>query len=80
MRDAELAVDLGRGVLRAVRIRRGRQTKVLATLFEHQPESVSRDDSQATGRWLREALQRGGLGSGAAIFALDRDMVSIKRL
>lgn len=80
MRDAELAVDLGRGVLRAVRIRRGRQTKVMATLFEHQPESVSRDDSQATGRWLREALQRGGLGSGAAVFALDRDIVSIKRL
>ena len=79
-RDVELAVDLGQRAVRAVRIRSGRQTKVLATLFERRPESVPSDDPVATGRWLRAALQSGGLGSGAAVFALDRDIVSIKRL
>ena len=80
MREAELAIDLGRGVLRAVRVRRGRLSTVSATLFQPRPASVPIEDPQAVGNWLRAQLKEGGLGSGAAVFALDRDIASIKRL
>ena len=80
IREAELAIDLGRSVVRAVRIRRGRQTEVIATLFENRPKTTPVDDPQALGHWLGDALKKSGLGSGAAVFALDRDIVSIKRL
>lgn len=78
-RTLNLAIDLGRDVVRAVRLRRGSIVQVTATLVERRPESVLPDDPTAFGRWLGNALSTSGVGTGIAMFSLDRNAVSIKR-
>ncbi|MCH2160880.1 MAG: hypothetical protein MK085_03290, partial [Phycisphaerales bacterium] len=79
-RRTSLAIDLGRNTLRAVRVRHGRSMQVAATVMESLPEAIDREDSRAVGQWLRRTLDAGGLGHGDAIFALERDIASLKIL
>jgi hypothetical protein len=79
-RKIQLAVDVGHRALRAVKIRPGRRTTLAATVFEAIPDNVASDDCAAIGAALRAAMERAGLGSGPAVFALDRSITSFKRL
>ena len=79
-RNIQLAVDVGRRALRAAKIRPGRRTTLAATVFEAIPQDVATDDAAAIGIALGAAMERAGLGTGPAVFALDRSITSFKRL
>ncbi|MDG2021356.1 MAG: hypothetical protein P8J59_05360 [Phycisphaerales bacterium] len=79
-RNIQLAVDVGRRALRAAKIRPGRRTTLAATVFEPIPQDVATDDAEAIGIALGAAMERAGLGTGPAVFALDRSITSFKRL
>ena len=79
-RRPALAINIGRTTVRAVRVRHGRSMRVLETMMAQFPDSVSTNDSAAVGQWLRTRLDAEKIGHGAAIFALDRDVASLKVL
>ena len=79
-RQPTLAIDLGREIVRAVRVKRGRSLVVTGTLLERLPETVERDDASSVGLWLKDQLQKLGVNGGAAVFVLERDIVSIRRV
>ena len=79
-RQPTLAIDLGREIVRAVCVKRGRSLVVTGTLLEQLPETVERDDASSVGLWLKERLRKLGVNGGPAVFVLERDIVSIRRV
>lgn len=79
-RTSNIAIDLGRDGIAAIKVRRGASMAVLKTLRVRRPADVPLEDPEAFGRWLGEHLTKSGIGRGMATFVLDRNAVSIRQL
>ncbi|MFO0895772.1 MAG: hypothetical protein U0574_12555 [Phycisphaerales bacterium] len=76
-----LAIDMGRRLLRALEVTQGRgAVEVRRALCVEAPAGLDPEDAEAVGRWLREALDAAGIRSRGAVFAINRETASLKRL
>ena len=76
---SNIAIDIGRDGVAAVKIRRGATTIITNTMLLRRPADVPLDKPEVFGRWLGEALTASGIGCGRAAFVLDRNAVSIRQ-
>lgn len=72
---------MGRRLLRVVEVEwRGNRPHVLRAVTVETPESLDPEDPKATGLWLAEALRSAGIRARRALFAVNREVASYKRL
>ena len=76
-----LAIDLGRRQLRAVSIARTNGNMAVSAVIRGTvPEQIDVDDAEALGHWLRVELDRAGISTRSAVFAISRDHVVLKQV
>jgi len=76
-----LAIDMGRRLLRAVEAElRGGRVIVRRSITVEAPETLQTEDSRAAGLWLSEVLEAAGIRARRAVFAVNREGASHKRL
>lgn len=80
-RQTRLAIDMGQHLVRAVEAElRGSRVVVRRSVTVEAPSTLDTEDPRATGVWLAEALQAAGMRARRAVFAVNREGTSHKRL